>query len=78
MWRKSKERSAAKKYLNRNLAAGHRTPNEHYLERAGLRGRKKWLCCGFIFMLFLIALGHLAVMQFLKQGPSSLAAIFSP
>lgn len=76
MLRKSRERSAAKKYLNRNLAAGHRTPNEHYLERAGLRGRKKWLCCGFIFLLFLFAMCHLAVMQLLKPDHSSFADIF--
>ena len=61
MLRKSRERSKAKKYLNRNLDAGHIIPNQHYLERAGLRGRKQWLCCGLIFMLFLFALGHLAV-----------------
>lgn len=61
MLQKSRERSRAKKYLHRNLAAGHVTPNEHYLERAGLRGRKMALCVCLMVLLFLIALGHLAV-----------------
>ena len=61
MLEKSRERSQTKKYLHRNLAAGHVTPNEHYLERAGLRGRKQWLLGCLLLCVVFIALGHLAV-----------------
>jgi len=61
MLQKSRERSRAKKYLHRNLAAGHVAPNQHYLERAGLRGRKMWLCWCLVLFLLLLALAHLAV-----------------
>lgn len=58
---KSRERSKAKKPLHRNFKAGHVTPNEHYLERAGLRGRKIGLCYCFLLIILLFATGHLAV-----------------
>ena len=61
MPQKSRERSRTKKYLHRNLTAGHVTPNEHYLERAGLRGRKRWLLGCLLLLLLLVALGNLAV-----------------
>lgn len=68
MLQKSRERSRAKKYLHRNLSAGHVTPNEHYLERAGLRGRKKWLLGCLLLLVFCIAFGHLAVRENLHNG----------
>lgn len=61
MLEKSRARSRTKKYLHRNLASGHVTPSQHYLERAGLRGRKLWLCCALVWLLLLLALAHLAV-----------------
>lgn len=61
MLQKSRERSRTKKYLHRNLTAGHVTPSEHYLERAGLRGRKRWLLGCLLLLLLLVALGNLAL-----------------
>ena len=61
MLQKSRARSKTKKYLHRNLGAGHIIPNEHYLERAGLRGRKAWCCWGAVLLALFVALGNLAV-----------------
>lgn len=61
MLQKSRTRSKTKKYLHRNLGAGHITPSEHYLERAGLRGRKAWCCWGLVLLALFVALGNLAV-----------------
>ncbi|XP_064404964.1 beta-sarcoglycan-like [Halichondria panicea] len=61
IWEKSTERSYAKKYLHGNFKSGHRTPNEHYLGRAGLRGRKRWICLGLFVVLYLLAAAHLVL-----------------
>ena len=66
MWEKSKERSIAKKYLHRNFKSGHIPPNEHYLGRAGLRGRKRWLCLALFVLIYLFALAHLTVRTIIK------------
>ena len=67
MWEKSKERSIAKKYLHRNFKSGHIPPNEHYLSRAGLRGRKRWLCLALFILIYLFALAHLTVRTNIKK-----------
>lgn len=61
IWTKSRERRAAKRYLFGNFTARHLIPNEHYLNRVGLRGRKAWLCLCLFVVIYLIALAHLAV-----------------
>lgn len=61
MLQKSRARSKTKKYLHRNLGAGHITPSEHYLGRAGLRGRKACCCWGIVLLALFVALGNLAV-----------------
>ena len=61
IWAKSKQRSDAKKYLFGNFTARHLLPNEHYLNRAGLRGRKLWLCLCLFVIVYIIALAHLTV-----------------
>ena len=63
MWTKSRERGAARKYLSGNFKAGHVTPNEHYLSRAGLRGRKRYLFLGIFILLYIITVAHLLVSE---------------
>ena len=63
MWMKSRERGAARKYLSGNFKAGHVTPNEHYLSRAGLRGRKRYLFLGIFILLYIITVAHLLVSE---------------
>ena len=63
MWTKSRERGAARKYLSGNFKAGHVTPNEHYLSRAGLRGRKRYLFLGTFILLYIITVAHLLVSE---------------
>ena len=61
MWTKSRERGAARKYLSGNFKAGHVTPNEHYLSRAGIRGRKRYLFLGIFILIYIITIAHLLV-----------------
>lgn len=61
IWTKSRQRGAAKKYLFGNFTARQLVFNEHYLNRAGLRGRKIWLCLCLFVVVYLIALAHLTV-----------------
>ena len=63
MWTKSRERGAARKYLSGNFKAGHVTPNEHYLSRAGLRGRKRYLFLGIFILLYIMTVAHLLVSE---------------
>ena len=63
MWTKSRERGAARKYLSGNFKAGHVTPNEHYLSRAGLRGRKRYLFLGIFILIYIITIAHLLVSE---------------
>ena len=61
IWTKSHERSAARKYLTRNFKAGHITPNEHYLNRAGLRGRKRYIFLTIFVLVYIITIANLLV-----------------
>ena len=61
---KSRERSRAKRSLNRNFKSGDVKANEHYLNRVGLRGRKRWVCLGLFIVIYLIAVAHLVVRTF--------------
>ena len=61
MWTKSRERGVARKYLSGNFKAGHVTPNEHYLSRAGIRGRKRYLFLGIFILIYIITIAHLLV-----------------
>jgi len=61
IWTKSHERSAARKYLTRNFKAGHITPNEHYLSRAGLRGRKRYIFLTIFVLVYIITIANLLV-----------------
>ena len=63
MWTKSRERGTARKYLSGNFKAGHVTPNEHYLSRAGLRGRKRYLFLGIFILIYIITIAHLLVSE---------------
>ena len=69
MREKSVERSIAKKNLHRNFKSGHITPNEHYLGRAGLRGRKRWCCLALFVLIYLFALAHLTVSSTAAKRP---------
>lgn len=60
LW-KSRRRSRTKKLLYRNFKAGSLEADEHYLGRAGLRGRKIYLCYGLLVTLLLFSIGHLMV-----------------
>ncbi len=50
--------------LYRNFKAGSLTTDEHYLKRAGLRGRKIALCYLLVVGMLLFSLGHLMVCTF--------------
>ena len=61
MWGKSREKKAARMYHTRNFAAGHVEPDEYYLSRVGLRGRKRWLLLCGLLSAYLIVIGHFVV-----------------
>ena len=58
---KSKKRRRAKKYLYRNFKAGSLETDEHYLGRAGLRGRKIFFCYSLLVGMLVFSLLHLTV-----------------
>lgn len=61
MWGKSREKKAARMYHTRNFGTGHVEPDEYYLSRIGLRGRKRWiLLCSVVFG-YLLVIGHFVV-----------------
>lgn len=61
MWRAARRKKAAKKYHSGNFDTRHLTPDEHYLGRTGLRGRKIWIALAVLVFVYLIVTAHLVV-----------------
>lgn len=61
MWGKSREKKVARMYHTRNFGTGHVEPDEYYLSRIGLRGRKRWLLLFCVIFGYLLVIGHLVV-----------------
>jgi len=61
MWGKAKDKKAARMYHTRNFTTGHVEPDEYYLSRLGLRGRKRWIFLSVVVCIYLLAIGHLLV-----------------
>ena len=61
MWAKSREKKAMGKYHTRNFGMGHVEADLHYLTRAELRGRKRWLVFSAVLLGYLLVTGHLLV-----------------
>ena len=61
MWGKAREKKAARMYHTRNFGTGHVQPDEYYLRRIGLRGRKRWIFLSVVLFAYLLVTGHLVV-----------------
>ena len=61
MWGKAREKKAARVYHTRNFGTGHVEPDEYYLRRIGLRGRKRWIFLSVVLFAYLLVTGHLVV-----------------
>ena len=61
MWGKSREKKAARMYHTRNFGTGHVEPDEYYLSRIGVRGRKRWLLLSSVLLGYLLVIGHFVV-----------------
>lgn len=61
MWGKTRDKKAARMYHTRNFTTGHVEPDEYYLSRVGLRGRKRWIFLSVVVCIYLLAIGHLMV-----------------
>jgi hypothetical protein len=76
MWGKAREKKAARMYHTRNFGTGHVQPDEYYLRRIGLRGRKRWIFLSVVLFAYLLVTGHLVltcmilgVLRFDSTGP---------
>ena len=61
MWQASRLKKAAKKSHSGNFGASHIVPDEHFLGRTGLRGRKVWVALTVLALVYLVVTANLVV-----------------
>lgn len=67
MLEKSLERRRVNKEHNSNFRAGHVPVHEEHLHKTGLRGRKRYFAYCFLALLYITAIGNLAVSIYLYR-----------
>ena len=61
MFEAARDKKRARRYHSRNFTLGHVKADKHYLSRAGLRGRKRWLLVALIVSVYCVVIGQLLV-----------------
>jgi len=61
MWRKALQKRAIRRTHANNFGAGEVVANQHYLERTGIRGRKRWILLLAVVILTVVIIGNFVV-----------------
>ena len=72
MWKKYREKKEAKKHHSGNFNTGYVAAKEHYLNRSGLRGRKRWIFFAIFLLVCIVTLAHLTVRDATREKESGL------
>eukprot|EP00731_Ephydatia_muelleri_P031012 Em0022g526a len=61
MFQAARDKKRARRYHSRNFTLGYVKADNHYLSRAGLRGRKRWLLVALIVSVYCVVIGQLLI-----------------
>lgn len=61
MFEAARDKKRARRYHSRNFTMGYVKTDKHYLSRAGLRGRKRWLLLALIVSVYCVVITQLLI-----------------